>query len=299
MPKSNLTWTPSETLLLLDVASEYKVNKMLNGIDWETCRSRYDEILKDFIEKYKEHTCDGNNHTQDFPMHSNLEFFTKNVIIGKIKRLKKDYKTAVDTGRKSGGGRVIYQYFEQCEKLWEGSPSVETLPEGVSSGNAVEPDNYINQTVHSVASSSSSDIINASNIEESSIELNTSQEVPNIPDEQENSSAPTAFPKDRRSRRLNRRLAKHDMLELSIKEEREYKKQCLRIMDESNAKIDKFTMEMREGVESINRTMAEGFGVLREFLFSEAPTNSENFLYFGRLSIQHISMDIIKKHLFN
>ena len=70
-------------------------------------------------------------------------------------------------------------------------------------------------------------------------------------------------------------------------------------MDESNAKIDKFTMEMREGVESINRTMAEGFGVLREFLFSEAPTNSENFLYFGRLSIQHISMDIIKKHLFN
>ena len=75
MPKSNLTWTPSETLLLLDVASEYKVNKMLNGIDWETCRSRYDEILKDFIEKYKEHTCDGNNHTQDFPMHSNLEIF--------------------------------------------------------------------------------------------------------------------------------------------------------------------------------------------------------------------------------
>uniref|UniRef100_A0A1X7U5E6 Uncharacterized protein n=1 Tax=Amphimedon queenslandica TaxID=400682 RepID=A0A1X7U5E6_AMPQE len=44
-------------------------------------------------------------------------------------RLK--FQQAIDSGRRSGHGRVVMIYYELCEKLWGGSPATERTEEGM------------------------------------------------------------------------------------------------------------------------------------------------------------------------
>ena len=39
----------------------------------------------------------------------------------------------MDSGRKSGHGRVVLLYFEWCERIWGGSPATEQIQSGVES----------------------------------------------------------------------------------------------------------------------------------------------------------------------
>ena len=34
---------------------------------------------------------------------------------------------AVDSGRRSGHGRVVYRFYDLCEKIWGGSPATERI----------------------------------------------------------------------------------------------------------------------------------------------------------------------------
>lgn len=51
----------------------------------------------------------------------------------KLKQIRQKFRQAVDSGRRSGHGRVVLLYFEQCELVWGGSPATETIPSGVES----------------------------------------------------------------------------------------------------------------------------------------------------------------------
>ena len=42
---------------------------------------------------------------------------------------------AIDSGRKSGHGRVVLLYFELCQSIWGGSPATEQIEGGVESAN--------------------------------------------------------------------------------------------------------------------------------------------------------------------
>ena len=39
-----LIWTDDEVGLLLRVSLDYKINKIQEGVDWETCKSKYKDI---------------------------------------------------------------------------------------------------------------------------------------------------------------------------------------------------------------------------------------------------------------
>lgn len=39
----------------------------------------------------------------------------------------------MDSGRKSGHGRVVLLYFESCEEIWGGSPATTTIASGIES----------------------------------------------------------------------------------------------------------------------------------------------------------------------
>ena len=45
---------------------------------------------------------------------------------------------AVDSGRRSGHGRVVYLYYELCEKIWGGSPATEKIKTGVETEDVNE-----------------------------------------------------------------------------------------------------------------------------------------------------------------
>ena len=42
----NFVWTDDEVQLLLEVTNDYKVSKAAKIINWESCQSKYTDILK-------------------------------------------------------------------------------------------------------------------------------------------------------------------------------------------------------------------------------------------------------------
>ena len=41
------------------------------------------------------------------------------------------FRQAVDNGRKSGNGRVVFLYYDLCESIWAGSPATEQISSGL------------------------------------------------------------------------------------------------------------------------------------------------------------------------
>ena len=44
--KKEFIWSDDEAELLLNVVHQYKVRKILEKVDWETVKSKYDDILE-------------------------------------------------------------------------------------------------------------------------------------------------------------------------------------------------------------------------------------------------------------
>ncbi len=56
----NFTWSDEEINLLLNVVIDYKARKAGEGVNWETVRSKYEDVTKIFLEKYP-HNDKGNS----------------------------------------------------------------------------------------------------------------------------------------------------------------------------------------------------------------------------------------------
>ncbi|XP_029978185.1 uncharacterized protein LOC115410605 [Sphaeramia orbicularis] len=121
-------WTDDEVGLLLDVALNYKTTKWQENVDWESCQSKYADILGDFVQQYPASTTAGG---KDFPHHK--YGITKSQVTSKLKAIRAKYRKAVDTGRRSGHGRVVYIFFDKCEQIWGGSPATNALEAGIES----------------------------------------------------------------------------------------------------------------------------------------------------------------------
>ena len=50
--KKNFVWSDEEVELLLQTTLNYKTSKAQQGIDWESCQSKYTDIWTSFIEQY-------------------------------------------------------------------------------------------------------------------------------------------------------------------------------------------------------------------------------------------------------
>lgn len=51
----------------------------------------------------------------------------KKILNAKLKAIYIKFREAVDSGRRSGHGRVVLLYYELCEKIWGGSPATEEI----------------------------------------------------------------------------------------------------------------------------------------------------------------------------
>ena len=121
-------WSEDEVELLLDVTLDYGVQQTGKGVDWESVQTKYADIadrLRLVIDKSRETGESG----KDYP-HSSAEI-TKDKVMTKLKNIRKKYRNAADTGKKSGQGRVVLLYFNECEKIWGGSPATAKLQTGL------------------------------------------------------------------------------------------------------------------------------------------------------------------------
>ena len=134
MPKTRkeFIWTDDEVELLLSVANDYKTKKAAESIDWESVKSKYSDIL-DMFKAVLPGADEERNAFKDFP--HKKEEITKQVLTSKLKAIRLKYRQAVDTGRKTGHGRVVLIFYELCEKVWGGSPATEQIKGGLESSN--------------------------------------------------------------------------------------------------------------------------------------------------------------------
>ena len=122
-----LIWSDDEVGLLLQISLDYKCDKLQKGIDWETCKSKYVDITGLFEEQYPMGSTGKNfPHNKD----SLLYFIAKGQVTTKLKQVKRNYRRAVYTGRRSANGHVVL-YFKLCEQLWGGSPATRGIDNGI------------------------------------------------------------------------------------------------------------------------------------------------------------------------
>ena len=117
-------WTDDEVELLRKVTEEYKVRQTAENVDWESCQSKYSDILELFMSQYPSAE-NAKSIGKDFP--HKKEEMTKVIITTKLKAVRSKFRAAFDSGRKSGHGRVVLLYFESCEAIWGGSPATSTI----------------------------------------------------------------------------------------------------------------------------------------------------------------------------
>ena len=116
MPKKTgkeFIWTDDEVKLLLNVTIDYKTKKVAVRVDWESVNSKYSDILQAFLAALPDND-EGN--TKNFP--HKKEDISKQIVTAKLKAIRVKFRQAVDSGRRSGHGRVVLLYFELCKQVW-------------------------------------------------------------------------------------------------------------------------------------------------------------------------------------
>ena len=117
-------WTDDEVELLLQTILDYKTAKAQESIDWESCQSKYSDISELFLQHYP--SSEPGTRTRVAYPHEK-ESLSKNQVASKLKNIRIKYREAVDSQKRSGHGRVISLYFEQCCEIWGGSPATTAI----------------------------------------------------------------------------------------------------------------------------------------------------------------------------
>ena len=152
--KNEFIWSDDEVELLLNVASDYKVLKAKDCTDWESVKTKYKDIYDLFIEALPPQS-DG---VRIFPHNKDVQL---KHITSKLKAIRLKFRQAVDSGHRSGHGRVVMLYFELCENVWVGSPATAQIQGGIETveitSELVEPANLLQSPVSSTVSYQTSD----------------------------------------------------------------------------------------------------------------------------------------------
>lgn len=112
-------------------ALDFKSQCEFEGTNWESKRSKYEQIFDLMMKEYPS----ANNEN-----YQNRDSLNKDRITANLKSIWTGFKKAADAGRKSGGGRVIFTFYDLCVNLWGGSPAVTSLPFGVDTSGQNDND---------------------------------------------------------------------------------------------------------------------------------------------------------------
>ena len=60
-------------------------------------------------------------------MYQNRDKRNKDCVGANLKPISANYRTAVDAGKRSGGGRLVFTFYSLCEKVWGDVPVAKPL----------------------------------------------------------------------------------------------------------------------------------------------------------------------------
>ena len=161
------SWTDHELQLLLQAALDYKVKCEFNAESWETKRQKYEYIFDILMKEYPDEK-------EKYP---NKEKMNKKRIVAKLKSIRSRFKKAIDCGKKSGGGRAVFTFFDFCNVLWGDCPAVTSIQNSIDSSKPLLNDD--SDSFSPFGSSYILDIADAKSLsnEKESNELSIKQEI--------------------------------------------------------------------------------------------------------------------------
>ncbi|KAL7381408.1 hypothetical protein ABVT39_005164 [Epinephelus coioides] len=201
----------------------------------------------------------------DFPHRK--EDITHAVLTTKFKAVRGKYRGAVDTGRRSGHGRVVLLYFEKCEQVWGGSPATTTLPTGVKT------DDLEHSPRASCQASSTSDEIDASVVSEVDVEGDP-DDGSVAPPVNERTALLNAKLRGHRQERLKKRLSAEAQQQNAIEEDQRIKRQLLNVIEASEKRAADNFSKVSNTLDRLTSSIVDGFSFLRDALHTPQPAQA-------------------------
>ena len=269
-------WTDEETALLLKVVADYKIKKLEDAQDWEAVRAKYEEICKRFTAAYP---CEGDS--EEFPRSYNE--FTKDRIASKIKKMKAGFRRALDSGRKSGGGKTVATLYEECSEIWCGSPAAESIRYGIDAAEISETE---------ISTMDGNDTEEPEEIPTPGTSASSQQETPETDggDDflellgkkvRQRREELSSLLSSRRNAKSTRKVAFQEQMLSFVKEDArmkredlELKKQMLIQYETSQEQFDKTMLNLSN---TISRTISEGFTFMQSMLQPTIPQYQSQF----------------------
>ncbi|XP_060772569.1 uncharacterized protein LOC132883229 isoform X2 [Neoarius graeffei] len=164
-----------------------------------------------------------------------------------MKAIRGKYKNAIDTGRRSGHGRVVFLYLELCEEIWGGSPSTTTLH------NGLETRDMEDTAAASSACSSASVSLEESATDDESLDI--------TPAAKQRRDQLEATLKGHRHDRLKRKLPAEAH---NAAEDRNLKKKLVDIIETAENRAAENMSKMADTLDRLTATITYGFAFLRQ-----------------------------------
>ena len=274
MPKKTgkeFVWTDDETELLLNVAIDYKTKKAAECTDWESVKSKYNDVHAGFLAAIPAAEALSTS-LKDFPHDKGV--ITKQVVTSKLKAARMKFRQAIDSGRRSGHGRVVLLYFnELCEQLWGGSPATEQIASGLESADlgpgdkreraGNEDDELTTHTTDSTEEQPTAGVL----------ENPTSQ-----PENRPTSSSVTVQRRqfldskltNYRQEKLTRKVAMDAQMLSCAQEELAVKKRLVEQIEQMDKQYADNMAKMSKSMEAFSGSIAEGFSLLKTAMLQPA-----------------------------
>jgi hypothetical protein len=247
-------WTDEEVVLLLSVVSDYKSTKAAEGVDWSSVKTKSEDLVAKFKERYPKTTSSHFPHTGDV--------FNKERLWSKLKRIRTGYKKALDSGRRSGGGRIVTTFFDECSEIWGVSPAVECVKNGIESSRQDVVEDLVEDVDALAAANNSS--LPSNNVDSVDEELDESIENESNHDEGRRSFL--TFLNNKRDAKLSKKIATESQLLAIAKEELSLKRKATEKMEESEKKYQKTMDSFATGLTNVTSTITKGFTLLGNLL---------------------------------
>ena len=283
------TWTDDMIEVLLHNISAYKSTKEYEGIDFESDLVQYyGDIRKMMAETHPE---------EDFGlaevMVQNTDTMTKSELLmykrkierleklrkegykrikNKIKELRRGYKKAIDSGTRSGSGRLIQENFEILKEIWSGCPAVTSLASSLSSMQSSSNEQHDPYETQSQSYEQTGDE-SVSDGRESNVGcLDETESLENNTGDNAKGGVHNKY-KDNKREKLQKKLSAHqrDMMYIEIaREELRLKEAQIDMMKKSFEQTDSAINAMAKSMTAIGNGLKDGLATLAQsFLQSQ------------------------------
>ena len=196
----------------------------------------------------------------------------------KLKEIRQNFSTAVTTGRRSGSGKIVLQFYDELVQIWGGSPSTQPLSCGTStqqinvlaSASIAPGDDESNED-------SDDDLSNSVNhtlpSEINEVEVNSTQ--PKVTSQKRKPE--NIIPKliDNKRKHMERQLSAAKRDELLLKESKEdsqFKKDMAAAIRESNRTFENSMQHMSSSIAQVGQSLTQSMEIMaRAFMQQNSP----------------------------